>query len=86
MSQSYQKRVNFFISHSQLESMKRLISHTKTSQSDFIREAINEHIDRINKQKLEKKLEEGYKAMAKEHRQFAESSAKTAKEVIPPWK
>jgi len=30
-------------------------------------------------------MEEGYKAMAKEHEQFAKISAKAASEVVPPW-
>ena len=30
-------------------------------------------------------MEEGYKAMAKEHEQFAEISAEAAAEVVPPW-
>ena len=32
-----------------------------------------------------KLMEEGYKAMAKEHEQFAEISAEAASEVVPPW-
>jgi len=30
-------------------------------------------------------MEEGYKAMAKEHEQFAKISAEVASEVVPPW-
>ena len=30
-------------------------------------------------------MEEGYKAMAKEHEQFAEISAEAAAEVVPLW-
>jgi len=30
-------------------------------------------------------MEEGYKAMAKEHERFAKISAEAAAEVIPPW-
>ena len=30
-------------------------------------------------------MEEGYKAMAKEHEQFAKISAEAAAEVVPPW-
>lgn len=32
-----------------------------------------------------KLMEEGYKAMAKEHEQFAGISAEAASEVVPPW-
>jgi len=30
-------------------------------------------------------MKEGYRAMAKEHEQFAEISAEAASEVVPPW-
>ncbi|MBI2328877.1 MAG: hypothetical protein HYU85_04490 [Chloroflexi bacterium] len=32
-----------------------------------------------------KMMEEGYKAMAKEHEQFARTSVEAASEVVPPW-
>lgn len=86
MSKTMQKRINFFISSSQSEAIKRIIIPTKTSQSDFMRAALDERLDRINKQQLEEKLEEGYKAMAEEHKQFAKLSAKAAAEVVPDWK
>ncbi|MQY61420.1 hypothetical protein GH153_06255 [bacterium] len=86
MSKTMQKRINFSISSSQSEAMKRIIIPTKTSQSDFIRVALDERLDRINKQQLEEKLEEGYKAMAEEHKRFAKLSAKAAAEVVPDWK
>ena len=86
MSQFKQKRMNFFISSFQFEIIERITSLTKTSKSDFIRKALDEHIDRINKQQLEERLEEGYKAMAEEHKQFAKLGAKAAAEVVPTWK
>lgn len=86
MAPQKQKRMNFFISSSQFEAMEQIISPKKTSQSDFIRVALNEHINRINKQQLEERLEEGYKVMAEEHKQFAKLSAKAAAEVVPTWK
>lgn len=86
MAKPEQKRLNLFIPSPLFEEIKQIISPTNTSQSDFIRSALKEHIDRINKQRLEEKLEEGYKAMAEEHKQFAEFSAKAAAEVIPAWK
>lgn len=86
MPQSMQKRMNFFMSSSQFEVMKRIITPTNTTQSEFIRTALDEHLDRINKQQLEERLEEGYKAMAEEHKQFAKLSAKAAAEVVPDWK
>ncbi len=30
-------------------------------------------------------MEEGYKAMAKEHEEFAKISVEAASEVVPPW-
>ena len=30
-------------------------------------------------------MEEGYKVMAEEHKEFARLSAKAASEVVPPW-
>ena len=46
----------------------------------------DECLDKINKQQLEERLEEGYKAMAEEHKQFAKLSAEAAAEVVPNWK
>ncbi len=86
MAQLKQKRMNFFISSSQFEEMKRIMSPTKTSQSEILRTALDEYINKINKQRLEEKLEEGYKVMAEEHKQFAKLSAKTAAEAVPDWK
>jgi len=86
MAQLKQKRMNFFISFSQFEEMKRIMSPTKTSQSEILRTALDEYINKINKQRLEEKLEEGYKVMAEEHKQFAKLSAKAAAEVVPDWK
>ena len=45
-----------------------------------------EEIDNETLSKFEKELEEGYKAMAGEHKRFAKLSAKAVAEVVPIWK
>ncbi len=65
MSTTTQKRMNFFIPSSLFEEIQRIISSAKTSQSDFARTALREHVDKIKKQKLEERLREGYLAKAK---------------------
>jgi len=65
MAAPEQKRMNFFIPSSLFEEIKRIISPTNTSQSDFIRTALNEYINKIKKQQLEGELKEGYLAKAK---------------------
>jgi len=65
MKQVSQKRMNFFLPLSKFEEMEQIISPTATSQSDFIRIALDEYIDKINKQQLEEELKEGYLAKAK---------------------
>lgn len=65
MAPQKQRRLNFFVSPLQFEEMQRIISPTKTSQSDFIRTALDEHIKKIYQQRLEEELKEGYLAKAK---------------------
>ena len=55
---------------------------TKTSRSKIITNCLQEMIN-SRKQQL---LREGYKAMAKEHSDFAKLSEDAAKEVLPEWK
>lgn len=86
MAQSKQRRMNFFISPSQFEAMEQITSPSKTPKSVFMRAAIDELINKINRQQQEERLEEGYKVMAEEHKQFAKLSAKAGAEVVPPWK
>lgn len=86
MAQLKQKRINFFMSSTQFREMEEIISPNEITQSNFIRKAIEERIEKAKKEQLEKELEEGYKAMAKEHKQFAKRSVKAAVEIVPPWK
>lgn len=48
-----------------INEMMQLIASLNITQSDFIREAIKKHIERIKKQRLEEELTEGYRAKAK---------------------
>lgn len=65
MSKSDQKRMNFLMSNNQLDEMTQLRTSLNITQSDFIREALKKHIERLKKQRLEEELAEGYKAKAK---------------------
>lgn len=62
MSQLKQKRINFLMPKNLLNEMTQLIASLNITQSDFIREAIKKHIERIKKQRLEEELTEGYRA------------------------
>jgi len=53
----------------------------KTSRSKVVAACLQE----LAKQRLEKELEEGYRAMAKIHKQLASESFKMQREVIPDW-
>ena len=65
MSQLKQKRINFLMPKNLINEMMQLIASLNITQSDFIREAIKKHIERIKKQRLEEELTEGYRAKAK---------------------
>jgi len=60
----YLKRLNITIPEEIIEEIKDV-----TNKSAFISAAIKEKIDRINKEKLDKLLIEGYKASCKEDRE-----------------
>lgn len=53
----------------------------KTSRSRVVSSCLQEFAERC---KLAE-MEEGYKAMANEHRQFAEMSLALQREVVPEW-
>lgn len=54
---------------------------TKTNRSKVVSSCIREIADK----RLRERMEEGYKAMAKENRQFANEAIKLALEVLPEW-
>ena len=60
-----QKRMNFFIPLSLYQEINQIISPTNTSQSDFIRTALNERVNKLKKLQLEVELKDGYLAKAK---------------------
>jgi len=59
----------------------RIAKERKTSRSKVVSSCLQEF---AQKRTIEL-MEEGYKAMAKEHEQFAKISAEAASEVVPPW-
>ena len=65
-----------------IEGTDEIASATKSSRSKIITDCLREMI-KSRKQQL---LREGYKAMAKEHIDFAKLSEDAAKEVLPEWK
>lgn len=46
---------------------------------------VSKFLEEIARKRTIEIMEEGYRAMAKEHKQFAKLSAKAASEVVPPW-
>jgi metal-responsive CopG/Arc/MetJ family transcriptional regulator len=54
----------------------------KLTRSKFISECLQEILEKEKKELLA----EGYKAMAKEHTEFAMLSSHAAKEALPAWK
>jgi len=64
------------------ELVERVAKETKTSRSKVVSQCLE---DLARKRNIEL-MEEGYKAMAEEHKQFAKLSAKAAAEAVPAWK
>jgi metal-responsive CopG/Arc/MetJ family transcriptional regulator len=56
-------------------------SERKVSRSKVVSSCLQEFADR----RLREQMEEGYKAMAEEHRQFANMAINLAHEVLPEW-
>lgn len=65
MPKTHMRRINLDLSSIQYEKMSTLMKEKGMKLSQFIREAVNEHIRNIEREKLEKKLREGYLAKAK---------------------
>lgn len=64
MSQLTRKRINFDLAYSEFSEVAKIIEMMKTNLSDFLREAIKKHVERIKREELEKELAEGYTANA----------------------
>jgi metal-responsive CopG/Arc/MetJ family transcriptional regulator len=57
------QRINLALNSKLLPELKRIAK--KGKMSEFINQAVKEKIDKLNKEVLDKELEEGYKAEAK---------------------
>ncbi len=76
------KRLTISVPREIVESADEIAAATKTSRSKIITDCLREMINERKRQLLV----EGYKAMAKEHRDFAKVSEKAAREALPEWK
>lgn len=61
--------------------VEEIVKEEKTNRSRVISRCIED----MARERTRGLMEEGYKAMAKEHEQFAKVSAEAASEVVPPW-
>jgi len=64
MPKSQMRRINLDLSSYQYEEMSRLMVEKGMNLSQFIREAVDEYIAKIEREKLEKQLKQGYLAKA----------------------
>ena len=58
-----------------------LAKERNTTRSKVVSSCLEE----LAQKRLHAEMEAGYKAMAKEHSEFATLSSQAAKEVLPPW-
>jgi len=64
MPKTQMRRINLDLSSCQYEEMSRLMAEKGMNLSQFIREAVDEYIAKIEREKLEKQLKQGYLAKA----------------------
>ena len=64
MPKTQMRRINLDLSSYQYEEMSRLMAEKGMNLSQFIREAVDEYIAKIEREKLEKQLKQGYLAKA----------------------
>ena len=64
MPKTQMRRINLDLSSIQYEKMSILMAEKGMKLSQFIREAVDEHIAKIEREKMEKQLQEGYLAKA----------------------
>lgn len=62
--------------------LEKIVKEDKTNRSKIVSKCIED----MARERTKKLMEEGYRAMAEEHKQFAKLSAKAAAEVVPAWK
>ena len=65
-----------------IEGTDEIAAATRTSRSKIIADCLREMIN-VRKRQL---LIDGYKAMAKEHSDFAKISETAVREILPDWK
>ena len=65
MPRSQMGRINLDLSSIQYEEMTRLMAEKGMKLSHFIREAVDDYIAKIKREKLEEKLKQGYLAKSK---------------------
>ena len=63
------------------EAAEEIARENNTTPSGIISQCLEE----LSRRRMMALMEEGYKAMAEEHKQFAKLSAKAASEVVPAW-
>jgi metal-responsive CopG/Arc/MetJ family transcriptional regulator len=65
MPKTQMRRINLDLSSFQYEEMAKIMAEKGMKLSQFIREAVDDYIAKIERQKLEEQLKEGYQAKAK---------------------
>jgi metal-responsive CopG/Arc/MetJ family transcriptional regulator len=65
MPRTQMRRINLDLSSIQYEEMTRLMAEKGMKLSHFIREAVDDYIAKIKREKLEEKLKQGYLAKSK---------------------
>jgi metal-responsive CopG/Arc/MetJ family transcriptional regulator len=76
MPKTQMRRINLDLTSIQYEEMAKLMAEKGMKLSQFIREAVDEYIAKIEREKLEKELKQGYLAKA-------ELNVKTCQEFEP---
>lgn len=56
------ERLSFFVNSDLSDKITQISQHTRLTVSEIARKALLKYIDEIEKEKIEKELEEGYKA------------------------
>ena len=75
------ERLTISLPRSLIALTDELASEKKTSRSKVVSACLQEFAQK----RMLDLMEEGYRVMADEHREFARITAKAASEVVPPW-
>ncbi len=75
------KKVTISLPRDLLQVTDEVAKETKTNRSKVVSSCLRELAER----RLQEQMEEGYKAVAKEDRQFANGAINLASEVLPEW-